>query len=120
MKRCLAFAVLILAVAALPQGVSLAGQVEHAPTVAQCQADQRLWFAKLETTPTDINLPSFYTLQAWQHEMGDCEEVDDSNRLKYYNTREEASEVQSNHMLNFLSRHGLWNKFIEEDAAGKR
>jgi hypothetical protein len=32
MKRYLAFAVLILT-------ASLAGQVEHAPTVAQCQAD---------------------------------------------------------------------------------
>jgi hypothetical protein len=27
---------------------SVAGQVEHAPTVEQCQADQRLWLAEIE------------------------------------------------------------------------
>ena len=99
---------------------SLVGQVEHAPTVAQCQADQRLWLAKLEVAPTDTNLPSYDTLRRWESEMGDCGEVDNSNYWKYYNTREEASEVQSSRLMKFLIRHGLYDKFIEEDAAGKR
>lgn len=27
---------------------SVSGQIEHAPTVAQCQADQRLWMANMQ------------------------------------------------------------------------
>ena len=27
---------------------SVTAQIEHAPTVAQCQADQRLWFSQVQ------------------------------------------------------------------------
>jgi hypothetical protein len=37
----------LLVLASLILTASLVGQVEHAPTVAQCQADQRLWLSKL-------------------------------------------------------------------------
>jgi hypothetical protein len=100
---------------------SLFGQdVEHAPTVAQCQADQRLWLSKLEADPPDTNLPSFDALSLWESEMGDCGEVDNPNYWKYYNTREEASEVQEHRLINFLDRHHLYAQFRAENAAGKR
>jgi len=42
MKTLLLAATILISVPAIGQ------EVEHAPTVAQCQADQRLWRAKLE------------------------------------------------------------------------
>ena len=117
MKCYLVLAILILAVA-LPQGVTLAGQVEHAPTVATCQADQRLWLSELEE---DVpKLPKFEVLMQWDHEIRDCQEVDPENRLKYYNTSVEIHAEQFTRVTNFIDRHGLWNQFEAEDAAGKR
>jgi hypothetical protein len=99
---------------------SLVGQVEHAPTVAQCQADQRLWLSKLETLPVDKDLPSYTTLSLWNNEMGQCQKVDPPNEWKYYNVEGEISDVEISRMIKFLGRQGLWSKFIAEDAAGNR
>jgi hypothetical protein len=71
---------------------SIAGQVEHAPTIAQCQADQRLWLSKIEENPKQ--LPSFTVLNKWKNEMNDCQSVDPSNQLKYYNTLSEIGSVR--------------------------
>lgn len=99
---------------------SLTAQVEHAPTVAQCQADQRVWLSKLEAQPPDMNLPDFTTLRRWSAEMADCEEVDSKNRWLYFNTQSESNNFQAARMFRFLNREHLWDKFIEEDAAGQR
>jgi hypothetical protein len=98
---------------------SLVGQVEHAPTVAQCQADQRLWMSEVNEGDSP-RLPTYNVLQIWENEMSDCQKVDADNRLKYYNTQEEIGEMQHIRLLNFLSRHRLVDKFAAEDAAGKR
>ena len=98
---------------------SLVGQVEHAPTVAQCQADQRLWISKIEEGDSP-RLPAFTVLTQWSHEMIECGKVDPNNEQRYYNTGSEIDEVESNRLLGFLDRHGLYQKFLEEDAAGKR
>jgi len=100
--------------------VSVTAQVEHAPTVAQCQADQRLWLAKLEALPTDTGLPDFTTLSLWSSEMDNCQRVDPINRWLYYNVHGEISDVQAARMIRFLGRQGLYSKFIAEDADGKR
>jgi hypothetical protein len=99
---------------------SLVGQIEHAPTVAQCQADQRLWFSKLEDLPVDTNLPSFTILRQWSDEMTNCKEVDPKNAWLYFNVQAESDTIQAARMMRFISREHLWDKFIEEDAAGKR
>jgi hypothetical protein len=96
------------------------GQVEHAPTVAQCQADQRLWLSKLEAIPTDTNMPSYTSLLQWSPEMDDCQKVDPPNAWKYYNVHGEVADLRAARMIRFLVRHGLYEKFIAEDAAGKR
>jgi hypothetical protein len=114
MTRFVTLAVLILA-------TSLVGQeIKHAPTVAQCQADQRLWLSKLEVLPPDTNLPAFTTLQQWSSEMGDCVEVDPKNAWLYYNVGGESNNLQAARTIRFLKRHQMWDKFIEEDEAGKR
>jgi hypothetical protein len=99
---------------------SLIGQdVEHAPTVAQCQADQRLWMSKLEGgNPSAI--PEYSVLGKWGDEMRDCQEVDPENKPTYYNTQEEIHDAQHLRMLHFIARHGMWQTFLDEDAAGKR
>jgi hypothetical protein len=97
---------------------ALAGQeVKHAPTVAQCQADQRLWLSNLEDSP---KLPAYDTLTKWEAEMMDCQTVDPDNKAKYYNTLEEASEVAGLRLMNFVTRHNLWAQFYAEDSSGKR
>jgi hypothetical protein len=52
---------------------SLVGQVEHSPTVAQCQADQRLWLSDLEEPHN--SLPVYAVLGQWNVEMSVCEKV---------------------------------------------
>jgi hypothetical protein len=101
---------------------SVVGQVEHAPTVAQCQADQRLWLAKIEADANrdKTGLPNIYAMRAWGLEMTQCKDVDPSNRFKYYNTEAEISTDEMLRLRHFLDRHDLMEKFIEEDAAGKR
>jgi hypothetical protein len=114
MKRLLVLASLILT-------ASLIGQVEHAPTVAQCQADQRLWLARLESAEgKDITLPSMSVLRVWRKEMKDCESVDAENYWKYFNTKSELWVEEVIRLQDFVDRHGLSREFEAEDAAGKR
>jgi len=114
MKRLLVLVSLILT-------ASLVGQaVEHAPTVAQCQADQRVWLTRLEDTDNASALPNFDVLTKWNSEMSDCQTVDPDRQFKYYNTGVEIRINQGLRLANFVARHGLWDKFVAEDAAGKR
>src|ERR1700723_3112788 len=114
MKCYLAFAILILT-------ASLAGQVEHAPTVAQCQADQRLWFAQIEadTDASKSILPTYDVMSAWSVEMLDCRDVDPDNKIMYSNTHREITVERMLRLQHYLDRHQLWDKFKAEDAAGK-
>jgi hypothetical protein len=115
MKTILLATAILIAVPALGQ------EVEHAPTVAQCQADQRLWLSRLEGDDSpklaDVTV---ITLMKWENETHQCEVVDPQNQHKYYNTWGEATAVESLRELNFIKRHGLGAQFIAEDAAGKR
>ncbi|MDP9161979.1 MAG: hypothetical protein M3O09_17355 [Acidobacteriota bacterium] len=92
-------------------------QVKHAPSVEQCRADQRLWLAQLESSGS---LPNYRTLQGWNHEMGECSSVDSENQARYFNVRAEVVAEQASRVEEFLSRHNLYDKFIEEDNMGKR
>ena len=79
---------ILLALLVLPV-FSLSEQVKHAPTVVQCQSDQKLWLTKIEKNSAD--LPAFEVLTDWQSEMKDCQTVDEPNNFKYYNTRAEIT-----------------------------
>jgi hypothetical protein len=99
---------------------SLVGQIEHAPTVAQCQADQRLWLDQIEASRDGTTLPNYDVLDAWGTEMSNCYHVDPDHRFKYYNTEMEIYTAQLLRLQHFLQRHDLWQKFRDEDAAGQR
>ena len=113
MKAAFIVLALLFSVPGIPQ------EVEHAPTVAQCQADQRFWISKLEADHglDDVTVP---TLIAWEHEMIKCEAVDPPNRIQYYNTWGEATAIEAWREHDFIKRHGLDEQFLAEDAAGKR
>jgi hypothetical protein len=59
MKLTLATPILFVAI------TTVSGQVKHAPRVAQCQADKRLWLSQLSAKPLDTNLPDFNTLTGY-------------------------------------------------------
>ena len=111
MKRFVILAVILTA--------SLRGQVEHAPTVAQCQADQKLWLSKIEEGHRE-QLPAFRVLSVWVTEMNDCGRIDTANAWTYSNTSGEIIAEQATRTLDFITRYDLLQKFLEEDAAGKR
>ncbi len=94
-------------------------QVEHAPTVAQCQADQAVWLSKLENEH-GLDDVAYLSLTAWVNEMLQCKIVDQSNGTKYSNTASEAVAAQQVRASDFIYRHSLWQKFLAEDAAGQR
>jgi len=113
MKRRLVLSWLVLT-------ASLIGQeIKHAPTVAQCQADQRLWLSEVEEGDSP-RLPKYNVLSEWDREMTDCATVDPNNKWTYYNTGEEIAEMQDTRLVHFVRRHGLWTQFKAEDDAGQR
>jgi hypothetical protein len=56
----------------------------------------------------------------WFIEMNDCEKVDPANMDKYASVENQIMYVREGRFHNFLKRHQMWNKFLDEDAAGKR
>ena len=109
----------ILFTVLLLTGKAQVQEVEHAPTIERCRADQRVWLGKLEGASGTMT-EDFRTLSAWSQEMHDCQKVDPENHRAYYDVMEETSAEEASRLLAFLVRHGLTNKFIEEDKAGKR
>jgi|SRR5271163_1280020 len=98
-----------------------AQEVKHAPTVAQCQADQRLWAAKLEQPHGQgVMAVSYRTLMEWLNEMTDCEDVDPTQHDLYMNTSGETITAMATRLRAFVYRHKMWEQFLTEDEAGAR
>jgi hypothetical protein len=53
-------------------------------------------------------------------EMSECKSVDRENQRGYYNVDTEIMAEKAGRLESFVARHGLYDKFIEEDKAGKR
>ena len=119
MKKILLAAAVLIAVPTIGQ------EVKHAPTVQQCQADQSLWFSKLnEPSSTGwahaANDTSLVTFMDWQDEMSACFAVDPDNEEKYLETTKLTFIVIGARQTDFLIRHGLTRQFLDEDKSGKR
>jgi len=111
--ECLVFGWLVLT-------VSLIGQeIKHAPTVAQCQADERLWISSVEHH-NDDTLPPLRVLWNWALETEDCQKVDPDNQRLYFNLSSEIIALRLTRMSHFLDRHNLYQQFVQEDEEGKR
>jgi hypothetical protein len=101
---------------------SLTGQLKHPPSVANCQAHQRLFLSKVEASyDSDADyLPGWDIISQWAAEMEECETADPEDRAAYHDVRAEILAFKSMRQLDFIVRHELYDQFIEEDKAGKR
>ena len=104
---------LVIAVSLQP----IHAQVQHAPTVEQCRADQTLWFSKLSDDakgeeaeglrePVAHSI-SFQQLNFWSLEMHDCARIDPESNDLYYKTSGDAVGTANNRLVHFLDRHNL-------------
>src|SRR6516164_6251296 len=78
-------------------------QAQHAPTVEQCRADQKLLLSKLNSN--ERTLVSYKEMDGWFLEMQNCISVDPENQLRYYNTMSETSAMLNMRMQSYLKRH---------------
>jgi hypothetical protein len=92
-------------------------EVKHAPTVAQCQADGRLWLSKLDDENSKSSV-SYNTLVDWGAEMKDCTKVDPTQHQLYYDVEDDVLATILDRYLNFIKRHQLYEQFVGEDEAG--
>jgi hypothetical protein len=107
---------------------------QHAPTADVCRADANLWdnpddFAayraerigflagKPATSPVGI-LPA-KEVEGRMREMADCYSAD-SPHATYLITYQFYTGVAYDRGVDFIARHGMVEKFYQEDAAGKR
>ena len=112
----------LVAVAALMLASMVgAQQVQHAPTVEQCRADQALWDDQINQPASDwahsvpdISARSLYAM--FKH-MDECQVVDPDQVRKYSQTSHLILIVLGS---DFMIRHSLEDKFFEEDDAGAR
>lgn len=95
---------------------------DHAPLIKQCRVDVALWTAKDDATQgRGFNSLTDYQLSARATEMLYCRmNVDSAHSAQYDNMYEEFIALEMTRMIHFLQRHGHWNQYISEDAAGAR
>lgn len=105
---------LFLAVSSLAQ--------DHAPTVEQCRADQRLWSSVHDeyALKDAVSKLSVQTLKQRSHQMNDCFAVDSENGRDYFGLVAAYGLELGRRYKNFIDRHNLMAQFLAEDAAGKR
>ena len=104
-------------------GVAGAQQVEHAPTVEQCRADNAVWWDKVTADAPDYATTvkeSTAIIRLWSKELGLCAVVDPTKANNYFETNEKIALIIGSRRRHFIERHGLEDKFRSEDAAGLR
>lgn len=113
MKTTAALAVAVLFL------VAVSSAQDHAPTVEQCRADQSLWWEQFNTREL-ISKLSARKLSQRSGEMHDCAAVDEEHRNSYERLGAMFQMEFEQRLLDFVTRHDLMEKFLSEDAAGKR
>jgi hypothetical protein len=98
---------------------SLFGQ-DHAPTVEQCRADERLWSTQLIENPGIIKSLRHDQLNDRMLEMANCAAVDRDRESVYAETAARFNMKLMVRLFDFIKRHKLLDQFMAEDAAGQR
>lgn len=127
--KLLVACVLALSMSAIPQ------EVKHAPTLDSCAADLNLWISQIPGWPTSTGVQDqegtrSLTAQeitkrgAYLNDCGQAYPVLNKNRPGELSAIASLgliyeSEIQRR-LFHFLDRHGLSEKFTQEDEAGKR
>lgn len=115
MKYVLALALLFMPFASVAQDSA----VEHAPTTAQCRADQALWRDRL-SGDASASTPTYTTIRKLPGEMNDCASVDPSHSDAYLVVAGLAAAGMARREFDFLTRHNLFTQFVTEDNQGMR
>ena len=111
MKKAFLLAVVLIAAPAFTQ------EVQNAPIVAQCQADQRLWHQRMKDKDDPLADTSFRMLLHLEAEMQNCRRVDPPNGPLYNLVASEILAVKDNRAFAFIDRHKLLDLFLREDEA---
>jgi hypothetical protein len=128
MKTILLAAAILIAVPAIGQ------EVQHAPTAAQCQADRAVWsvqadeWVQAEIAHSDrgtanlsaLNKMTVDGIHARAEELGTCNTVDPANQQMYSLAADNYSLIYLSRLTHFMTRHGLFSQFFEEDSQGQR
>jgi hypothetical protein len=118
MTRYIAFGTLLLVLAS-----TTSPQINHAPTVEQCRADQALWTAELQASGGE-NKETFGVWTGRMQEMTDCFTVDSDKQSSPVNGYQSLTDlivrVMLKRQIRFIARHGLMQQFQSEDEAGAR
>ena len=109
---------------------------KHAPTVAQCRADVKLWYndaeaseyTKAQDALQDDNTPNrtayvklaINEVRLRMFEMTDCAQVDDANFSAYHKAHEFYFTIFTDRLFRYMQRHNLFQQVEKEDAEGKR
>jgi len=116
-----------------------AGQEEHAPTAAQCQADADLWnippvseiplqkifAARLADainafSRMQLGGVSAKTLRARETELLQCTKTDAQNSDRYSLAQLFYNLAVGQRISAFMQKHNLYEQFLAEDGQGKR
>ncbi len=132
MKSCqLAIAALVFAIAV----VAVSQDVKHAPTFQSCVGDINLWSSQIPGFPepsydqvrSGTKSLTVHEIDGRRKSMGECigaypvlgkgQTSDLSAAMSLNSYYDDEVEMR---YFDFLNRHGLINKFNEEDQAGQR
>jgi len=104
----------LLLLMVIPLQLIHAQEVKHAPPVAQCRTDQRLWHSKLKDEVSTVAV-SFLELEGWTDEMIDCYDADPTFQIQYHKTIREIYATGLMRLRHFLERRNLVDQFLVED-----
>lgn len=100
-----------------------AQEAEHAPTLEQCTADINLWFAQLSDSGHLRRLKQ-PDLDERIRQTAACSLAHSSSSPRIEQFADLLLKVYVREGMqratNFIGRHGLWEQFVAEDAAGLR
>jgi len=123
MKRSAKLSVLVL-VPVCAVSVTALAQMHHAPTAAQCQADETVWHRTLSQVDMEdqgsLKGVSYDTLGEVLVEMNECGEVDPARGGAYFSVLAGALDARLLRVMDFVNRHHLGEQFKKEDLAGIR
>lgn len=112
-----------------------AQEVKHAPTVWQCQSDEKLWhreyqewISATDKSKTTVNALGIGEILNRQIEMTDCTSVvfaslpgqSTGAMDPYLSISQDYANVALDRYSSFLRRHHLLHQLAQEDAAGAR
>ncbi|MGC2333159.1 MAG: hypothetical protein WA581_17025 [Candidatus Acidiferrales bacterium] len=129
MHKRLLFSALLFAPALFLFLRPMSGQLEHAPTPAQCRADAAAWdipehfiferdaFSNMVTQHSN---ESARVLDARRAELEVCEKTDRLHATRYSIGGVAYTVAEMIRLGDFMHRHNLMQQFYKEDDAGQR